>query len=101
MIIKADGDTLVNTQYVTKIYIGGRNDNTSLRADLLQGGSSEIGRYSKKNISQFVLDMIASTWAADERIFEMPNEKDVVARMSLPKSTSIHVKTKENRHGGS
>ena len=101
MIIIAEGDTVINSAFVSKIYIGGRNDNTSIRADVSNGIGSELARYSKKELSQYALEMLAIAWAANDPVFRFPSEKDVIARMSLAKSASVHVKTKENRHGGS
>lgn len=101
MIIIAEGDTVLNSDYVSKIYIGGRNDNTSIRADVSNGSGSELMRYSKKDISKYVLEMLAIAWSAGDHVFRFPSEKDVIARMRLAKSASVHVKTKENRHGGS
>lgn len=101
MIIISEGDTIVNSEFVTKIYIGGRNDATSIRADVSGGISSELVRYSKKNISQYALEMLALAWADDERVFKFPKECDLLARMNLHKEERSSVKTKHNRHGGS
>jgi hypothetical protein len=101
MIIITDTDTIVDASKVTKIFIGGQRDNTSIRCEFGVGVGCEIARYSKKNISQYVLGMIAQAWSSDERLFEIPKEPDVIAKMNLPKTAISHVKTKENRRGGS
>lgn len=102
MIIVAQGNTIVNSDFVTKIYIGGSNDVKNIRAEFSGGTISvEIARYSQKKISEYVLKMIAIAWADDDDIFYIPDERDVIERMSLHKEERTHVKTKQNRHGGS
>jgi hypothetical protein len=100
MIIVAQGNTIINSDFVTKIYIGGSYDAKNIRADY-SGGSSDIARYSQKKISEYVLKAIAIAWADDDDIFYIPDERDVIERMSLHKEERTHVKTKQNRHGGS
>ncbi len=101
MLIISQNNLLVNTEYVNKIYIGGRNDTTGIRFDLSGGVGSELARYSKRNISEYVVEMIAIAWAGGDTIFRIPDERDVIERMSLHKEERTHVKTKQNRHGGS
>lgn len=101
MLILGDNDTVVNSEFITKIYIGGRPEASAIRADISAGGSAEIMRYGKKNISQYVLEMLAIAWAAEEKIFRFPSEREVITMMSAQKGAGIHVKTKETRHGGS
>ena len=45
--------------------------------------------------------MIAIAWAGGDSIFYVPDEREVIEKMNLHKEERTHVKTKQNRHGGS
>ena len=102
MLIMSLYDSLINTDYVEKMYIGGSRDvETTIHVELKNGSSTGIAKYSKREMCRYVIGMIAEAWSGGDGLFEVPNEREVVARMALARSAGVHVKTKETRYGGS
>lgn len=101
IIISKSKDTIINMDHVTKIYVGGNTE--AIRAEISNGGSSEIAKYTKRDVALYALEMLSLAAAGGESYFYMPSDQEIMNRMQLERSGQghVHVKTKATLHGGS
>lgn len=99
IILSADKKTVVNTDYVTKVYTGG--ESLSIRCNLAHGEGSELARYSNTNIVKYVLESLAIAMSHEDSYYYFPSEAEAMEKLNAAKMSRSHVKTEKNRHGGS
>lgn len=91
--------SLVNFDEVGYIFVG--SDKKTIKVCFTNNGGCELARYSTEAQVKYALEMLYESIKGEDRVFRFPNEREINERMSAARFAHSHVKTKENRHGGS
>lgn len=90
---------LVNLDLIGAIFVGG--DKKTIKVCFTNNNGCELARYSTEAQVKYALEMLYESIKGDDRCFRFPTEREINERMSAARFAHSHVKTKENRHGGS
>ena len=90
---------IINLDLVENIFMGG--DRKTIKVCFTNNNGCELARYSTEAQVKYALEMLYESIKGEDRCFRFPNEREINERMSAARFAHSHVKTKENRHGGS
>lgn len=99
IIMNYNYTSLANFDQVGYIFIGG--DKKTIKICFANNTGCELARYSTEAQVKYALEMLYMAISGGNRCFRFPTEREINERMSAAKFAHSHVKTKENRHGGS
>ena len=98
-IISKDGNSIVNMDHVTSIYIGA--DSCTVKADFANGKGYQLGRYDSMQECLIAVEIVA------EKLEKMknsclPSNSVVSAKLRLAEQKQYHISGKKTKsHGGS
>ena len=90
---------LVNLDLIGAIFVGG--DRKTIKVCFTNNNGCELARYSTEAQVKYALGMLYQSISGDDRCFKFPGQGEIQERLNAARVTRSHVKTKENRHGGS
>lgn len=98
-IISKDGNSIVNMDHVTSIYIGA--DGCTVKADFANGKGCQLGRYNSAQECQIAVEMVAENLEKMKNSC-LPSDSVVSAKLRLVRQEQHHISGKKTKsHGGS
>ena len=97
IIMNNNHEVMVNLDYVEEVFLCGN----SIKVAFTSHNGCEIAKYSTKEQAAYALGMLYQSISGDDRCFEFPGQREIQERLNAARVARSHVKTKENRHGGS
>ena len=97
IIMNNNHEVMVNLDYVEEVFLCGN----SIKVAFTSHNGCEIAKYLTKEQAAYALGMLYQSISGDDRSFQFPNTREIEERRMAARSASIHVKTKQNRRGGS
>ena len=99
VIMNNSESSLVDYEQIEVIFIG--SDRKSIKANMISRSGCELAKYENYEQCKYALGMLFEAIRGEERSFQFPNIREIDERRTAARSASIHVKTKQNRRGGS
>lgn len=101
MIISKDRTQIINTQYVSAIYIAG--EGTTIRCEMANGKPWNIGRYNSKKEAETAINILMERMKKDD-FADVPSDEEVKAKINTCTHDfqRHHITGKKTKgHGGS
>lgn len=99
IIMSNSGMNILNLSEVENIFIGA--DRKSIKANMVSRSGSEVAKYDNLEQCKYALEMLFVSIKSEDKAFQFPSVQEIEERRTAARSASIHVKTKQNRRGGS
>jgi hypothetical protein len=97
IIMNNNHEVMANLDHVEEIFLCGN----SIKVAFASHNGCEIAKYSTKEQAVYALGMLYQSISGDDRCFKFPGQGEIQERLNAARVDRSHVKTKENRHGGS
>lgn len=101
MIISKDKTQIINTQYVSAIYISG--EGTTIRCEMANGKPWNIGRYNSQKEAETAMNILAERMKKND-FAAVPSDEEVKAKINnyADDLRRRHITGKKTKgHGGS
>lgn len=100
MVIMSNSQfNVLNLDQIENIFIGA--DRKSIKANMVSRSGCELAKYENIEQCKYALEMLFVSIKSEDKAFQFPSVQEIEERRTAARSASIHVKTKQNRHGGS
>ena len=97
IIMNNNNEVMANLDYVEEVFLCGN----SIKVAFTSHNGCEIAKYSTKEQAVYALGMLFVSMKSEDKAFQFPSIQEIEERRTAARSASIHVKTKQNRRGGS
>ena len=98
-VISKDGNSIVNMDHVTSIYIGA--DGCTVKADFANGKGYQLGRYDSMQECLIAVEIVAEKLETRKNSC-LPSDSVVSAKLRLVRQEQHHISGKKTKsHGGS
>ena len=100
MIIMSNSQlNILNLEQIENIFIGA--DRKSIKANMVSRAGCEVAKYENLEQCMYALGMLFTSIKNEDKTFQFPSVYEIEEKRTAARSASIHVKTKQNRRGGS
>ena len=100
MVIMSNSQlNILNLEQIENIFIGA--DRKSIKANMVSRAGCEVAKYENFEQCKYALEMLFVRIKSEDKTFQFPSIQEIEERRTAARSASIHVKTKQNRRGGS
>lgn len=100
MVIMSNSQSnILNLEQIENIFIGA--DRKSIKANMVSRSGCEVAKYENLEQCKYALEMLFVSIKSEDKTFQFPSVQEVEEKRTAARSVSIHIKTKQNRRGGS